>query len=181
MSIENLAARIPDFADDLRRNLLSLAGTTVLTEQQLWGTFLACAAATRSEPVFDAVSDEARARLSDDACDAALAAASVMAMNNVVFRARGWLDEEYDGDRGYGKVRTGLRVNLTGRPGVHRIDYELFTLAVSAVNGCRHCTLAHEKTVRAGGLSREQVMEAVKVAGTLQGVAQAVWTGDRRW
>ncbi|MCI6207299.1 MAG: carboxymuconolactone decarboxylase family protein, partial [Corynebacterium glucuronolyticum] len=43
------------------------------------------------------------------------------------------------------------------------------------INGCGKCTAAHEHTVREEGVKESQVWEAVKVAATLQGVAQALF------
>lgn len=47
MSIDNLKEALPDYAKDLKLNLGSLTRTTALNEEQLWGTLLASAAATR--------------------------------------------------------------------------------------------------------------------------------------
>lgn len=168
MSIDNLKSSLPDFAKDLKLNLGTLARSTELSEQQLWGTFLASAAATKNEAVLKEISEEAKSHLSDEAYNAALAAASIMAMNNVAYRARGWLGDDY------AQVRMGLRMNVIAKPGVEKVDFELWSLAVSTINGCEHCTIAHEKTVREEGLTKEQVFEAVKIAATVTGVAQAL-------
>jgi alkyl hydroperoxide reductase subunit D len=95
-----------------------------------------------------------------------------MAMNNVAYRARGWLGDDYS------QVRMGLRMNVISKPGIEKADFELFSLAVSTINGCEHCTVAHEKTVREEGLTKEQVFEAVKIAATVSGVAQALQIAD---
>lgn len=168
MSIDNLKSLLPEFAKDLERNLEILAGSTVLSEQQLWGTFLASTAATRNEQVLKEISEEAKCHLSDKAYDAALAAATIMAMNNVAFRTRGWLGDDY------AEVRMGLRMNVVAKPSVKKVDFELWALAVSTINGCEHCTIAHEKTVREEGLTKQQVIEAVKIAATITGIAQAL-------
>jgi len=47
-------------------------------------------------------------------------------------------------------------------------------LAVSAINGCSHCVAAHEHTLREAGVSREGVLEALKAAAIISGVAQAI-------
>ncbi|WP_297008520.1 carboxymuconolactone decarboxylase family protein [uncultured Corynebacterium sp.] len=172
MSIENLKGGLPEFAKDLKLNLGTLARSTELSEQQLWGTFVATAAATRNDQVISEISEEAKSHLSDEAYNAALAAASIMAMNNVAYRARGWLGADYS------QVRMGLRMNVISKPGIEKADFELFSLAVSTVNGCEHCTIAHEKTVREEGLTKEQVFEAVKIAATVTGVAQALQIAD---
>lgn len=172
MSIDNLKGGLPEYAKDLKLNLGTLARSTELSEQQLWGTFVATAAATRNDQVISEISEEAKSHLSDEAYNAALAAASIMAMNNVAYRARGWLGDDY------AQVRMGLRMNVISKPGIEKVDFELFSLAVSTINGCEHCTIAHEKTVREEGLTKEQVFEAVKIAATVSGVAQALQIAD---
>ncbi|GGG69235.1 carboxymuconolactone decarboxylase family protein [Corynebacterium pelargi] len=168
MSLDNLKSGLPEFAKDLKLNLGTLSRSTELSEQQLWGTFLATAAATRNEAVFSEIAEEAKEHLSEEAVNAALGAASIMAMNNVAYRAKGWLGDDY------AQVKMGLRMNIIAKPGVEKVDFELWSLAVSSINGCEHCTIAHEKTVRNEGLTKEQIFEAVKIAATVQGVAQAV-------
>ncbi|MCD2261938.1 carboxymuconolactone decarboxylase family protein [Dietzia aurantiaca] len=168
MSIENLKSGLPEFAKDLKLNLSSLARSTELNEQQLWGTFLATAAATRSATVLSEIADEARGHLSDEAFNAALGAASIMAMNNVSYRAKEFLGEDYT------QVRMGLRMNIIANPGVEKADFELWSMAVSTINGCENCTAAHDAVIRKEGLTKEQAWEAVKVAATVAGVAQAV-------
>ena len=169
MTIATLRSALPDWAKDLSLNLSTLTRATTLTEQQRWGTFLAAAAATRHESVLVQVSEEARKHLSDEARSAALGAASIMAMNNVAYRTRHFLGGDYDNER------MGLRMNIIGSSGgVDKIDFELWSLTVSAINGCQACVTAHSATVRAEGLSTEQVWEAVRIAATIQGVAQAV-------
>lgn len=168
MSIENLKGSLPAYAKDLKLNLGTLSRSTELGEQQLWGAILAAAAATKSATVLSEISDEARGHLSDEAYDAALGAATIMGMNNVAYRAKSFLGSDYT------QVKMGLRMNIIGNPGVERADFELWSLTVSTINGCHDCTTAHDATVRKEGLTKEQVWEAVKVAATMAGVAQAV-------
>ena len=174
MSIDNLKDALPEYAKDLKLNLSSLARSTELTEQQLWGSLLASAAATKSATVFSEISDEAREKLSAEAYDAALGAASIMGMNNVAYRAKHFLGSDYT------QVRMGLRMNIIGNPGVDKVDFELWSLAVSTINGCEHCAVAHDKTVREEGLTKEQVWEAVKIAAVVQAIAQTVQVENAR-
>ncbi|NLG47847.1 carboxymuconolactone decarboxylase family protein [Gordonia sp. (in: high G+C Gram-positive bacteria)] len=167
MSIDNLKNALPEYAKDLKLNLSSLSRTTVLNEQQLWGTLLATAAATRNATVLREIADEAADNLSEEAYNAALGAASIMGMNNVFYRGRGYLGK-------YDDLRPGLRMNIIGNPGVDKTDFELWSLAVSAVNGCEHCVGAHENVVREGGHDREVVFEALKAASIVAGVGQAI-------
>ncbi len=174
MSIANLRSSLPEYAKDLKLNLGSLIRNSELNEQQLWGTLVASAAATHNQTVFSEIAEEARDHLSEEAFNAALGAASVMGMNNVAYRAKHWLGDDF------ANVKFGLRMNLISKPGVDKADFELWSLAVSTINGCEHCSVAHDKTVRAEGLTKEQVWDAVKIAATVTGVAQAVFAEAAR-
>lgn len=168
MSIDNLKGALPEYAKDLKLNLSSIARSTVLNEQQLWGTLLATASASKSATTLKEIAEDAGDTLSAEAYNAALGASSIMGMNNVFYRTKGYLDGRYD------DLRAGLRMNIIGNPGVDKVDFELWSLAVSAVNGCNHCLEAHEKTLRDAGVDREVIFESIRVASIVAGVAQAV-------
>lgn len=174
MSIENLRGALPEYAKDQKLNLGTLTRSTELSEQQLWGALLASAAATRNAKVIAEIAEEAKEHLSEEAVEAAYGAATVMAMNNVAYRAKGWLGDDY------ANVKFGLRMNIISKPGVEKADFELWSLAVSAINGCEHCAVAHASTVREEGVTKEQVWETVKVAGVVQAVAQTLTIEDAR-
>src|ERR1700743_3896134 len=148
MSIENLKDALPEYAKDLKLNLGSIARSTVLNEEQLWGTLLASPATTRNTQVLTEIGAEAADILSAEAYQAALGAASIMGMNNVFYRGRGFLDGKYD------DLRPGLRMQIIGNPGVDKANFELWAFAVSSINGCGHCVTAHENTLRDPGDDR---------------------------
>ena len=166
MSIEALKDALPDYAKDLKLNLSSLANETVLTEQQRAGTFIACALAARNAATTEAVMASFAPQLSPEALAAAKAAAAIMAMNNIYYRFT-HLASAPD----YKTLPARLRMNVIGKPGVEKVDFELWCLAVSAINGCGVCIDSHEKILRDGGLSAEQIQAAVRIAATVHGVA----------
>ena len=53
MSVETLLESIPAYAKDIKLNLSSVLKQTELTPQQLWGTALACAIASRNTAVLE--------------------------------------------------------------------------------------------------------------------------------
>ncbi|MDX3516699.1 carboxymuconolactone decarboxylase family protein [Streptomyces scabiei] len=165
MPLDTLRSAIPDYAGDLRRNLDAVLGDSGLSEQQVWGTVLASAIASRSAPVLRELAPEARARLSPEAYTAAKSAAAAMALSNVFFRTRHLLS-----DHAYGELRTGLRMKVLGDPGVDRVDYELWALAVSSINACGACLDSHEQALRRAGAGRETVQEAFRIASVIQAV-----------
>ncbi len=165
MTIDALKNRVPDYAKDIRLNLSSLANEVSLTVQQRAGTFIATALASRNAEVTRAILAEFGPQLSAEALVAAKAAASIMAMNNIYYRFTHLVGGDYP------RMPAKLRMNVMAKPGVERADFELWSLAVSAVNGCGMCLESHEKVVREAGLSQEQVQAAVRIASVVHAVA----------
>src|SRR5215475_9069679 len=166
MSLESLKQQLPDYAKDLKLNLSSLASETVLSEQQKAGAFVASALAARNAAVSAALIAEFAPKLSPEALTAAKAAAAIMAMNNVYYRFT-HLSSSPD----YRTLPARLRMNVMAKPGVEKIDFELWSLAVSAINGCGMCVDAHEKTLRQAGVPPETIQNAVRIAAVVHAVA----------
>jgi alkyl hydroperoxide reductase subunit D len=165
MSIETLKARLPDYAKDIRLNLGSLATEPALSAPQRAGTFIAAALASRNAEVTSAVLAEFAPALSPEALDAARAAAAIMAMNNVYYRFTHLVGGDYP------NMPAKLRMNVMAKPGVDKATFELWSLAVSAVNGCGMCMESHERAVRQHGLTAEQVQAAVRIAAVVHAAA----------
>ena len=172
MSIDTLREQIPDYAKDIRLNLGTLASETTLTDQQKWGAFLASALASGNKTVIKEINAEVEEKLSPEALTATKAAAAIMGMNNIYYRSTHLMSA-----KDYATIPAKLRMNVIGKPGVEKVDFELWSLAVSAVNGCGMCLDSHEKVVREGGLSAEQVQSAIRIAATVHAAA-AVLTGE---
>lgn len=166
MNLETLKNRLPDYAKDLKLNLSSLAMEPSLSEQQRAGTFIACALASRNAETTRAIMGEFASKLSPEALDAARAAASIMAMNNIYYRFT-HLASQPD----YKQMPAKLRMNVIGKPGVEKADFELWSLAVSAINGCGMCIDAHDKILRNAGITAEQIQSAVRIASVVHAVA----------
>jgi alkyl hydroperoxide reductase subunit D len=166
MSIETLKSALPDHAKDIKLNLSSIATDQSLGDQRLWGTLLASAIATRQPLVIDAITAEARQRLSPEAMTAAKAAAAIMAMNNVYYRFAHLVSA-----KDYATMPARLRMNVMANPGVPKADFELWSLAVSAINGCGHCMDAHESLLRKEGMTPQDIQTAVRAAAVVQAVA----------
>jgi len=62
-------------------------------------------------------------------------------------------------------------MNRLVKPATVKTDFELFSLAVSAINGCETCVKSHEAVVVEGGLTEDQVHDAVRLAATIHAAA----------
>jgi len=170
MNLDALIDSLPSFAKDLRLNYSSLVrNNTELTPQQLWGTVAASAMATRSAPLTAAALEAASAQLSAAALEAAKAVAAIMGMNNIFYRF-----QHLCSNPKYSTMGARLRMNGLRGHGVEEVDFELWSLAVSAINGCGKCLDAHEKAVREKGASEELVMAVVRVASVVHALGAAL-------
>jgi alkyl hydroperoxide reductase subunit D len=168
-TLEALRDSIPDYARDLRLNLgsvLTVQGAPGLTAKQVWGTALATALAARHLPLAQAIEQAARAELDEAGINGAKAAAAIMGMNNVYYRFLHLV-----GDADYQTMPARLRMNVMANPGIDKLDFELYSLAVSAVNGCGLCIESHEKLLRKHEVSREAIQSAVRIAAVVHAVA----------
>lgn len=173
MSLEVLRDALPDYAKDTKLNLGALANETLLTEQQKWGTFLASAHAIGEATVVRAIEVEVATKLDDAAITGAKTAASLMAMNNVYYRALHLMQNQE-----YRTLRAGLRMNAMMNPGVDKTDFELWSLAVSAINGCGMCLDSHEEELRKRGLPNTHIQAAIRIASVVA-AASAVMRAEQ--
>jgi lipoyl-dependent peroxiredoxin subunit D len=169
MSLDVIRDQLPDYARDLKLNLgsvLSPQGAPGLSESQIASIALATAIASRNPQLVRAIEAWAQPHLDDAHAQAARAAAAIMGMNNIYYRFLHLVE-----DAEYQTMPARLRMNVIGNPGIDKLEFELLSLAVSAVNGCGLCVTAHERKLREGGIGREAIQSAVRIASVMHAVA----------
>jgi lipoyl-dependent peroxiredoxin subunit D len=172
--IEALRQQLPDAARDIKLNLQAvLQSGAPLSDDQRWGIALASAYAARSPKLIAALQADAAPKIRAAVVEDARAAAALMAMNNVLYRFRHLVEQP-----AYAQKPARLRMNRLAQPLSSKLDMELFSLAVSAINGCGSCIQAHERALREGGLSEDHVQEAIRIAATIQASAMALAIGE---
>ena len=167
MSIDALRDLMPAYAKDISLNLSSLAAETVLNDQQKWGAFLASAHAIGVAPVVKAIEAEAAAVLSPEALTAAKSAAAIMGMNNIYYRSLHLLKNNE-----YTTLPARLRMNVIANPGVDKMDFELWSVAVSAINGCGACLDAHESELRKHNVPATQIQAALRIGAVVHAASR---------
>jgi alkyl hydroperoxide reductase subunit D len=168
-SLETLRERLPEALKDLRLNLQTLTAPGTLDPAQRLGVALSAAAAARHPELRRALVTLTEREVGRPVVEDALAAAALMGMNNVYYRFRHLV-----GKPSYAVKPARLRMQRIGKPATNKLDFELFCLAVSAVNGCESCIRSHEEVVVAGGLSEDQVHDAIRIAASVHGAAVAL-------
>lgn len=167
--LEALREKLPDHAKDLKLNLQAVLGDGPLSPAQRWGTAVACAIAARNPELREALLEAAAQNTDAAVIEDARAAAALMGMNNVYYRFRHMIGKET-----YTTRPARLRMTRIAKPAADKLDFELMCLAVSSINGCEACVRSHEQVVIDGGMTEDQVHDAVRIAATLHGVAVAL-------
>lgn len=172
MTLEVLRNEIPDFGRDIRLNLesvLSPEGSPGLTKKQIWGVALASGYALESVAIVKMVLAEGADDLDDATVEAAKSAATIMAMNNVYYRGLHLME-----DADLKKLPARLRMNVIGKPGIDKADFELMSFAVSAIGACGQCLTAHLHELRKASVSNEGIQSSIKIASVLNAAVRAV-------
>src|SRR5581483_5524381 len=172
ITLDAIRDAIPDYARDLKLNLgsvLTTTGAPGLTEKQIWAVALAAAIASRNGELTRDIESLAATHLDAAYINGARAAAAIMGMNNVYYRFLHLVE-----DQEYSQLPARLRMNVIGNPGIEKVDFELLSLAVSAINGCGTCVASHERQLRKHELTREAVQSAVRIAATVHAVARVL-------
>lgn len=169
MSLDRIKSSLPDYAKDLRLNLESVlgeGGAPGLSQKQIAIVALASAVASRHAPLTEAIAQFASQHADEKELDGARTAAALMGMTNIYYRFLHLVENDE-----YGTLRAGLRMNAMANPGGDKIDFDLASVAVSAINGCGSCVASHERTLRKHDVSAQAVQSAARIAAVIHAVA----------
>ncbi len=166
MSLKAFADRLPDYAKDNRLNLTSSLSDQLLGEERKNGLLLSCAHGSGYKPLVEAAEAEVEGKLSESQANAARGAAALMAMNNVYYRF-----VHLVANPEYATMPAKLRMNFIASHGIAKDEFELFSLAVSAMNGCGMCIDSHERVLLDHGVKSDVIQSAVRIAATMKALA----------
>jgi alkyl hydroperoxide reductase subunit D len=158
---------IPDYAKDTKLNIDAVVKRSTLPVEEAEAVALAAAFATGNSKLWTWVHSQLANRVE---ADAALTAASLMAMNNV------W----------YPYVEMADDANLTGLPAQLRMNaisthggttkgrFEAYSLAASIVGKCHFCVKAHYETLKKEGYTVEQLRDIGRIAAVMTSVSKVI-------
>ncbi len=162
-----------DYAKDIKLNLSSILKTnpeSSLAENQILAIALSCAYTTKNSDVVEFVLGQAEGKISEEEINAAKAASTIMAMNNIYYRFTHLVS-----DKDYLKMPAKLRMNIIGNPGVDKIDFELYSLAVSAINGCGLCIDSHVKQLINSNIDKSTIAHTIRISSVINATAQVLF------
>lgn len=162
-----------DYAKDIKLNVSSVLKTdpeSSLKENQIYAIALSCAFAVKNATVVEYILEKSQDILSQEEIKGAKAATTIMAMNNIYYRFGHLVS-----DKDYLTMPAKLRMNVIANPGVDKIDFELYSLAVSAINGCGLCIDSHVKHLVKLGVDKLTIAHSVRIASVINAVAQTLF------
>ncbi|WP_113906629.1 carboxymuconolactone decarboxylase family protein [Aliidiomarina celeris] len=171
MTIADYKQLLGDHGKDTKLNLSNLFGnvdSSGLTADQFYGTALSLVYAMNDSELTAAVEAEAQGKVESNVFSAAKLAATLMAMNNIYYRFL-----HLSSDKQFAKMPAGLRMNGMANPGVDKADFELYSLAVSALNGCGMCIDSHVNVLVKHGVSAQGIQTSIKLAAVLNAAKTA--------
>jgi alkyl hydroperoxide reductase subunit D len=170
-NLEALKSQIPDYAKDVKINLQNLLSqeNQVLSAKQVLGSALACAYAVKEKTLIKILENEAQNILSETELKAVKTASALMAMNNIYYRFT-HLSE----DKEYSQMPAGLRMQGIASHGIDKVDFEIFSLAVSIINGCGMCIDSHAAQLLKHGASKTQIQMVAKIAAVVNSAVQVL-------
>jgi len=171
MDLQIIKESLPDYAKDIKLNLATLLTTEDqygLNAKQVAGILLAAAYACKQSILIIAAENHAREFLEEDHINSIKAATTIMAMNNIYYRFVHLVS-----DKEFSQIPARLRMNVLANPGISKIDFELYALAVSAINGCGMCMDAHVKSLLEH-VSKESIQQCIRISAIMHAVSQSL-------
>ena len=158
---------IPDYAKDTRLNLDAVVKRSTLPVEEAEAVAVAAAFATGNSKFWTWLHSQIADRKE---ADAALTAASLMAMNNT------WYPYvEMAEDDNLKGLPAQLRMNaISTHGGTTKGRFEAYSLAASIVGKCEFCVKAHYDGLKALGYTIEQLRDIGRIASVINAVSKVL-------
>lgn len=165
--VDQLKETIPDYAKDTKLNIDAVIKRSTLPTEEAEAIAVAAAFATGNTKfwtwIHSVIGDRKEA-------DAALTAASLMAMNNT------WYPYvEMASDPQLEGLPAQLRMNaISTHGGTTKGRFEAYSLAASIIGKCHFCVKAHYDILRKEGYSVEQLRDIGRIASVINATAKVL-------
>ena len=158
---------IPEYAKDTKLNVDAVIKRSSLPVEEAEAVALAAAFATGNSKMWTWIHSQLSNRVE---ADAALTAASLMAMNNVWYPF-----VEMAEDSNLKGLPAQLRMNaITTHGGTTQERFEAYSLAASIVGKCHFCVKAHYDNLKTMGYSIEQLRDIGRISAVITAVSRVL-------
>jgi alkyl hydroperoxide reductase subunit D len=165
--IDQIKEALPEYAKDTKLNLDAVVNRSTLAKEEAEACALAAAVATGNGKIVSLLMGNIEDQVE---LNAALTAASLMAMNNVWYPF-----VEMAEDENLTGLPAQLRMNaISTNGGTTKARFEAYSLAASIVGKCHFCVKAHYDTLRKEGYSVEQLRDIGRIAAVMTSVCRVL-------
>jgi alkyl hydroperoxide reductase subunit D len=152
---------------DLKINVTNALGAETLTKKEAYLLAYAVAVNEKNELLQKAFKEfSTKEGATDEEVAEVVSCTSLLNANNVYYRFRHFMNEEF-----YSNAQAGIRMSIMANPLLGKEFFELVSLAVSALNGCELCVTSHEKTLVGHGTAKQRIHDAVRLAAVIKSLA----------
>lgn len=171
-ALQILAEGQHKYIRDLRMNAKSVLQSEHLNNKETALLALAIAANNNNELLVEAYKKKATTEgASNEELAESIAIASLLTINNVIYRFRHFVKkDEYQNQNAPAR----LRMNIMMNPVLGKEFFELISLAVSTVNGCEQCVVAHENSVLEAGATEKRIWDAIRIAAVITSLGKVI-------
>jgi alkyl hydroperoxide reductase subunit D len=165
--VDQLKEGLPDYAKDTRLNIDAVVKRSTLAPEEAEAVALAAVFATGNTKLWTWVQSQIQ---NQQEAEAAITAASLMAMNNV------WYPYvEMAEDANLAGLPAQLRMNaIATHGGTTKARFEAYSLAASIVGKCHFCVKAHYDTLKAEGYTVEHLRDIGRIAAVMTAVSRVM-------
>jgi len=165
--VDSIKDGLPDYAKDTRLNIDSVMKRSTLAPEEAEACALAAAFAAGNTKLWQWISSQLSNAVERDA---AITAATLMAMNNTWYPYVEMAD-----DPSLKGLSAQLRMNaIASHGGTTKARFESYSLAASIVGKCHFCVKAHYDTLKKEGYTVEQLRDIGRIASVVNSVAKVM-------
>jgi lipoyl-dependent peroxiredoxin subunit D len=165
--IDQIKSALPEYAKDTKLNLDAVINRSTLAKEEAEACALAAAVATGNGKIVSVLLGNIENAVERDA---AMTAASLMAMNNVWYPYLEMAD-----DANMSGLPAQLRMNaIASHGGTTKARFEAYSLSASIVGKCHFCVKAHYETLKKEGYTVEQLRDIGRIAAVMTSVCRVL-------
>jgi len=165
-----------EFDKDIKLNLSNILNdesTAELSKKQKLFIMVSVAYGLKNKNLVKDILADHNSVLNEQDINGAKIVATIMAMNNVYYRA-----SHFSEDDELQKESPRLRMNMMIKHGLEKLDFEIACLAVSAVEGCQKCVSSHIAALKTIGANVKQIQTTLRIAAVINAMNTAILIKD---
>jgi lipoyl-dependent peroxiredoxin subunit D len=166
-NLKLLAQTNSRYLRDLKINVNNALAAVTLVKKEAFLLAFAVAVNEKNQVLEKAFAAQSRAEgATDEELAEIVSCTSLLSANNVYYRFRHFLKDEY-----YTNAQAGIRMSIMANPVLGKEFFELTSLVISAVNGCELCVTSHEKTLLGHGTNKQRIHDAVRLGAIIRSLS----------